>query len=334
MGMTEKVYVTDCEGPVSKNDNAYEIADAFLKDGGKLFSLLSKFDDYLGDIEKIEGYRYGSTLKFILPFLKAAGVTDKDAKEFLKNNMVLIPGVRDTLREIKNLMKIYMVSTSYRHYIEAISEYIGMEKENIFCTEVDFDSYEMGEEERKAIAFYHERFLELPFIEWDESGVVRQESLRSIEELKNFFFSTLPLLPVFQWMDKVIPTGGEGKADAIIEITKKNKVSISNVMYVGDSITDLDALTLVNSRGGLSVSFNGNSYAVRGAEFVVVSRDAGILKDIAFDFFHYGKEGIRVGKFAPQTYVYRKEDSNLEEVIRLSEKIRKEVRGEMIGGLG
>jgi len=48
-------YITDCEGPVSKNDNAYEIAEAFLQEGGRFFALLSQFDDYLGDIEKTVG---------------------------------------------------------------------------------------------------------------------------------------------------------------------------------------------------------------------------------------------------------------------------------------
>lgn len=332
--MSKKVYITDCEGPVSKNDNAYELAEAFLKDGGRLFSLLSKFDDYLGDIEKIQGYRYGSTLKFILPFLKAAGVSDGDAKEFSKNTIVIIPGIRDTLREIKTIMDMYMVSTSYRHYIEAISDYTGMERENIFCTKVNFDDYDMPEGERNTISLYHERFLELPFIEWDACGTVTLESQHSIEELKNFFFSTLPRLPVFEWMDGVIPVGGEGKAEAIVDITTKNGIPMGDVMYVGDSITDLNALTLVQNGGGVSVSFNGNSYAVRAAEFVVISRDASVLRDMAFDFFHHGKEGIRTGRRAPDTYVYRKEDSNLDEVIRLSEKMRKEVRGEAIGGLG
>jgi energy-converting hydrogenase A subunit R len=82
--MGKNVYITDCEGPISKNDNAFELAERFVEGGAKLFTLISKFDDYLGEIEKIEGYRYGSTLVYILPFLKAAGVTDLDVRGFQK----------------------------------------------------------------------------------------------------------------------------------------------------------------------------------------------------------------------------------------------------------
>lgn len=67
--MNEKFYVTDCEGPLSINDNAYEISDYFIPEGGELFSILSNYDDML--VEKnIDGYLAGSTLKLILPFLK------------------------------------------------------------------------------------------------------------------------------------------------------------------------------------------------------------------------------------------------------------------------
>ena len=45
--------------------------------------------------------------------------------------------------------------------------------------------------------------------------------------------------------------------------------SLADVMYVGDSITDVEAFKLVRDNGGLSVSFNGNSYAVKNAEVAV-----------------------------------------------------------------
>ena len=47
--MNEKFYVTDCEGPLSINDNAYEIADYFIPKGGEFFSILSNYDDLLAE---------------------------------------------------------------------------------------------------------------------------------------------------------------------------------------------------------------------------------------------------------------------------------------------
>ena len=68
--MVKKVFITDCEGPLTLNDNAYELADEFIEDGGKLFKIISRFDDYLVDDVKLENYHAGDTLKLIVPFYK------------------------------------------------------------------------------------------------------------------------------------------------------------------------------------------------------------------------------------------------------------------------
>ena len=47
--MTRRIYVTDCEGPLTRNDNAQEIAERFLPDGAEFFARLSKYDDFLVD---------------------------------------------------------------------------------------------------------------------------------------------------------------------------------------------------------------------------------------------------------------------------------------------
>ena len=60
--MVKKVFITDCEGPLTLNDNAYELADEFIDDGGKLFKIISRFDDYLVDDVKLENYHYCSIL--------------------------------------------------------------------------------------------------------------------------------------------------------------------------------------------------------------------------------------------------------------------------------
>ena len=332
--MKQKIYITDCEGPVSKNDNAYEIAEAFLKEGGRLFSLLSKYDDYLGDIEKIQGYKYGSTLKYILPFLKAVNVTDRDVREFSKKHITVMNGIREALQVIRKSMKVYMVSTSYVHYIEEISQYVDLDMENIFSTKVSFDGYVMGEKEKEIVITYHDKFLTLPSISWDEQGNLSPNSQYSIGILKGFFDTTLPSLPVYAWMKDVEPIGGEGKAEAILDIVKKDHAPMQDIMYVGDSITDVNALTLVKSKGGVAISFNGNSYAVLSSEYIVTSRDANILRDMALDFVNSGKEGIKVGKISGNAHIYKKDDCALDDVIRLSERTRKEVRGQAIGSLG
>ena len=48
----KKLVILDCEGPISKNDNAYELAQNFIPNGEKLFANISKYDDVLADFLK------------------------------------------------------------------------------------------------------------------------------------------------------------------------------------------------------------------------------------------------------------------------------------------
>jgi hypothetical protein len=77
-----RIYVTDCEGPLTRNDNAQEIAERFIPDGAELFARLSKYDDFLADVVCKPGYNAGDTLRLLPPFLKAFAVTDEDVEAF------------------------------------------------------------------------------------------------------------------------------------------------------------------------------------------------------------------------------------------------------------
>ncbi len=60
-----RIFVTDCEGPISKNDNAFEVASRFIPEGGEFFGKVSRYDDVLADVVKRPGYKAGDTLKLI-----------------------------------------------------------------------------------------------------------------------------------------------------------------------------------------------------------------------------------------------------------------------------
>ena len=77
-----RAFISDCEGPISKNDNALEIMSHFVPNGDKIFAVTSRYDDALADILKRAGYKAGDTLKLVLPFLKAYDVTDRKIREY------------------------------------------------------------------------------------------------------------------------------------------------------------------------------------------------------------------------------------------------------------
>jgi len=131
------------------------------------------------------------------------------------------------------------------------------------------------------------------------------------------------------------------------------------VRYVGDSITDVSVFKLVRGANGLTVSFNGNNFAVREAEVALLSENAIVTAVLANVFSRFGKVQVMnlISEWKPSTIknfglsetlkkcffqLCRKKfpradlvtAHNRERLMRESTAFRKTVRGEAVGKLG
>ena len=352
-----RIFVTDCEGPISKNDNAMELAAHFIPQGDKFFSLLSKYDDYLAYVEKMPRYKAGDTLRLILPFLKAFGATDKKIEEYSKNHILLMPGAHDTLTFIRGRMPAFIISTSYEPYIRALCEIIDFPLQAAYCTKLELDRYLMPPKEESYLRKVVEETSRMPMIEWGE-GVQGIDDLppqgkEVIQRLNQLFWEEMARMEIGGVLDEVDPIGGEGKVIALKAILKKTKVDVSSVMYVGDSITDLQALELVKEGGGLAVSFNGNAYAIQGAQVACLGENTGIISILGSLFAlggrdnvkallcQWGKDALRRAGVEEGILIYlagaevgeiNAENQSL--WIKKSQHFRRQVRGVKVGSLG
>jgi energy-converting hydrogenase A subunit R len=358
-----KIFVTDCEGPISKNDNAFELTSSLVPDGDSFFALISKYDDVLADVVKKPGYKAGDTLRLILPFLKAYDATDDKIRDFSSGNVLLVPGAKDTLTFVRKLMPSFIVSTSYEQYISSLCELTGFPFENTYCTRLKLDKYDIGKEETKRLRELQREIAALPMIEIPKNSCsvtdfseIDQETIQRLDEI---FWQEIPRMESGRMLREVNPVGGSEKAKALQDIVEKLELSLDRVMYVGDSITDVPPLWLVRENGGLSVSFNGNGYAVRESEIVVLSGNTTVTSVLAETFSRHGKEGAfrlaeewgpsglkkycvspelreRMLRLFPEGFpqVERVTADNMERLKRESSVFRKTVRGEAIGKLG
>ncbi|MEM3823860.1 MAG: hypothetical protein QXH87_02905, partial [Candidatus Bathyarchaeia archaeon] len=161
----KRVFISDCEGPISKNDNAFEITSHYVPNGDKLFAVISKYDDVLAEVLKRPNYKAGDTLKLILPFLKAYDVTDAKMREFSAKSLLLIANVKDTLSYVRNITNAFIVSTSYQHYIEALCQALNFPYENTYSTRLCLDKYSITEKERSELKELAEEIVKMPLIE-------------------------------------------------------------------------------------------------------------------------------------------------------------------------
>lgn len=364
LGFERTQFITDGEGPVTKNDNAFELASHFIENGDRLFRLISKYDDVLADVFHRPGYKAGDTLRLILPFLKAYGVTDEMMRDFSRKNILLMPGAEKTMRFVNELMPSFIVSTSYEHYVSAVCEVIGFPFENVYCTTLRLDSFRIDAWEEELLKSIAREIASMPMIEIPEGARSLedfserdQETIRRLDEI---FWEEMTDLSSYRLILEVNPVGGNEKANSIIDIQRTRGVGLENTMYVGDSITDVQAFQIVREADGLTVSFNGNAYAVREAEIAVISPHTVVTSVLAETFNVVGREGVLnlvenwdIDFLRRSGYVHdylirelervfpdklprveRVTYRNMDELIEESSRFRKTVRGEAIGGLG
>ncbi|RUM89867.1 MAG: hypothetical protein DSZ24_00045 [Thermodesulfatator sp.] len=329
----------DCEGPLTLNDNAYEFAEALIPRGGEFFARVSRYDDYLADVEKRAGYKAGDTLKLILPFLKAYGATNSLLREFSRKTLRVLPGAVEVLRTLPGFLPTFIISTSYRPYLEALCEVAGFPLEQVFCTEVDFETVKISPTEARVLKEFCEKILQLPLIEIPEGAQgpadLPPESRQAVEVLEEIFWQRLPEMEAGRFLQEVNPVGGAEKARALETALSETGLSPLEALYLGDSITDVEALELVRQGGGGAVAFNANRYALRAAEFYVLSEKAQPELELARAFAEQGREGlVELAHRASQAYEMGLVAEAPEDLVSRSEDFRKGVRGETIGALG
>lgn len=339
--MNDKFYVTDCEGPLSINDNAYEISDYFIPEGGEFFSILSNYDDMLVE-RNTEGYLAGSTLKLILPFFKAYDLTENDLIQFSEDNINMVNGAYTMIKYVQSIMPFYIVSTSYNQYIKALCDKTGFIYENTYSTQLELDKFELKTEEQESLLNIRENIL------YDYG----------FDNINHLFTEIISNMKISDLMDSVTPVGGIGKRDAILDIIDKNDYDPSNLMYSGDSITDCEALEYAKENDGISISFNGNIHSIKSASISITSTNNLILAVIA-DIFNSNStekvyDFISMYNDNPLDSIleYSKNDEitqelllnkasidiitedNVDELNNKSKIIRNKVRGQKIGNLG
>jgi predicted HAD superfamily phosphohydrolase len=327
--VTLRVYVTDCEGPLTRNDNAQEIAERFLPDGAEFFARLSKYDDFLVDVALRPGYNAGNTLRLIPPFFRAFYVTDEDVEQFSAEQVLVVPKALETLDAIRALMPTFIISTSYTPYLRALCELSGFPFENVRCTELSLDAWEMPDDEAQWLRSWVPRICERPLIDYPDEAITAagghgagagagapdcgapgpatwaspDEALawlsdvdrETVWQLDELFWQELPQRPVSQALSAAVhPVGGGRKLEALEAIVAAENVDGADIMYVGDSITDTPPLAAVRSWGGASLSFNGNAYALQAAEFAAASPDAEVQARLAEAFAAEGRAGVEV----------------------------------------
>jgi len=264
----------DLEGPLSPEDNAYELLGLFPK-GKHVFEAVSRYDDLLY-VKKGEEYIPGNALALVIPFLLRHGISSRDMVR-LAERARLIPGAHEIISWAKARgWKVGCITTAYEPFATVLTRKLGIPQENVVATKLPQDkSFPLSEEEINLIDKVVE---EIDSLSPDDSRVK--------EILGRFFAFGLPRTRLGKITEMVNPVGGQTKVKAIRRFCS----SLANCVAVGDSITDGVMLKEVGKEGGISIAFNANEYALRASTVGLASTHISDLKPLLVAWEEGGRE--------------------------------------------
>ncbi|MFX1572233.1 MAG: hypothetical protein ACFFB0_05755 [Promethearchaeota archaeon] len=354
----------DLEGPISTLDFAAELGKKLSKkpqlnlndyNMGDFFKMISNYDDYIIDIPgikeklKIPDYQPGDTLRIMAP-LYVASYTDRELINLARNNLGLLPGCKELMKILQKDWDIYIISTSYTPFAHAVTAALDIPKNHVYCTDFNIKKLTEGLNDiknsvdiliRKIFQKYLNNNMDLNFV---------------IEDLDNFFWKGGES-DYIKIMNNIKVRGGKRKELAIEEISDKTGTPISEMIALGDSITDIDMLQRLNDEGGIAISFNGNRFSLKRANIAVTApSNLGTLpifdfkKDIykflerwelKYETFGYDPRKIPnklISKNCKDLFVEynfvpdlrdltNKSKEQIEHIIAIQENMRKKVRG-------
>jgi energy-converting hydrogenase A subunit R len=297
--------ITDCEGPLALNDSAFELCRDFITPmGDRLYQQVSRYNDYLAEVAK-KPDPSGNTLKLILPFLKAYGLTNAQLADQASKTAALMPGAAGAYKFLHGReFPIFAISTGFRPFAEAVGLKLGFDRDHILATDLDLDRFDLAASEAGELKRLAEEIADAPAIEVTADAKSLADlpgpTQETIATLDRIFGERLPAMEIGAILEEVKPLGGPGKAQAVTDSLAKTGLARSDTIYVGASSTDVQALETVRTGAGLAISFNGDQPAVAAAEVVMVSDSAWSLALVTAIFQLWGKEGV-LEVAAPET---------------------------------
>jgi len=323
----------DLEGPLSPQDNAYELMKLFLN-GDKIFEVISRYDDLL-TLEEREDYEPGDTLALIVPFLVLHNISEGNIAS-LASKASLTGGAADLISWLQSKSwKVFCISTSYEQYAIHITQKLGIYAHNVACTPFPLDKFRITlcQEDSELLHQTEEDILTMRPVADDD---------RIKQSLDYFFWEKLPTTNLGMAIGEVKPVGGRRKVAALNRFADKYVQPLPNWVVIGDSITDFRMLQAVEAEGGLAIAFNANEYALPYSTMSLASISISDLKE-ALEAWQKGqrsrvekivKEKEKIGGSGDRGYFHwlsgRKD---IDKVIEVHKRIRRLVREEA-GKLG
>jgi predicted HAD superfamily phosphohydrolase len=294
LGFSEdKQVLCTVSGFLSSGNAMKRMCDRFIRNGGKLLDVLTAYENILSYGLDREDRGSGDSIRTMIPMLKANGVTDSSMYRFFVDDMALTPG-SGVIRHMNDTMSTMILSEYYEHHSMALCDALNLPSDSIKSTEVSFDSLDIEKKEAKRFREFASDIakLDVPKITSNDDMMFLDNKDQMVIETIDELLEKIDGTDIMQKAGSIDPVGSKGKAFSVMDMRRRTDVDLDCTAYIGNNATDYPAMDVIRSNEGLSLSFNGDGYAVRGSNVAVMSPNSIVAAVIVSEFYAGGIEGV------------------------------------------
>lgn len=292
----DKQLICSCLGFLQTNNSTRDICERFIKNGGKFYDLVSRYEDVSSYVLNRKDNRSGNVMKALAPFLKASGATDYSVLDCCKNSLRLMPRAKEVMNYMTDTLPTFISTSSYEHNIMALCEALDIPISICDYSSLSLDEYDMNRSEGRSIREFTKTIcsLKMPKYEYQLNTPVTldNDETRLIKVMDEIFEEKIKELECQSMMTEMKSVGSNEKAYALLDIRKRTMIDFEGTAYIGGDMIDYQAMDLIRDGSGLSMAFNGSEFAVHGSNIAVISRDCTVAAVLVEEFYNRGIEAV------------------------------------------
>lgn len=281
---------------LTRSNPVRDLCARYVKNGGRLYDVLSRYDTLSLYALGRDTANAGSVNRWVIPFLKSGGITDEAAYSFCRSTSIMMPDAERVLRYISSQMPAFISSESYEHHLMNLGESIGLPLSNISCNIFSFDAIKVSRPDARALRGIASTLINARLTEEmysvTQSPYLNKFDSKLVDVVDEEYMKKLCKMDFYEQLRKEIKVAGNEKAYAILELCRKKEIEMGATIVVGSDESDYPAMDLVRDSEGLSISFNGTEYAVRGANVAILDEHPITVAILSMEFYNGGIESV------------------------------------------
>lgn len=294
--MEETQFICSDHGFMTRSNPIKDLCARFVSNGGRFYEVMSRYEDILVFALGKDNVDPGSVNIWMVPFLKAGGVTDESAHSFCKASLQMMPDAGTVFRYIQSQMPAFISSGSYEHHLMGMADEEGIPLTNVSCNTFSFDSIKVSRPDAKVLRSIVDSTtstrLQDEMYSVTQSEYLNKYDSKLVDALDDRFMKVVSKMEFYPDLKKHVTIAGNEKAYSVLELCRKKEIQVSSTIIVGGDNSDYPAMDLVRDSNGLSISFIGSEYAVRGSNVAILDGHPITVAVLSMEFYNGGIESV------------------------------------------